>query len=104
MRVRGHGRRVTLGTATATAAVVAAALLGVAAHADPGGSGGVTIPGQGDIDRAKATVRDRQVAADHLQPSLAPADRRLPHPEGSAALAAQASAPALAPAPAATRA
>ena len=104
MRVRGHGRRVTLGTATATAAVVAAALLGVAAHADPGGSGGVTIPGQGDIDRAKATVRDRQVAADQLQASLAAADRRLHDLEASAGLAAEAYDTAVAQAAAATRA
>ncbi|WP_194916478.1 C40 family peptidase [Catenulispora rubra] len=83
MRGRGHGRRATLVTAT----VLTAALLGAAAHADPGTP---VIPGQGTIDRAKADVRDRQSAADRIQAALDAASSHLHALEASAGLAAEA--------------
>ena len=83
MRGRGHGRRATLVTAT----VLTAALLGAAAHADPGTP---VIPGQGTIDRAKADVRDRQTAADRIQAALDAASGHLHALEASAGLAAEA--------------
>jgi peptidoglycan DL-endopeptidase CwlO len=87
MRRRGHGRRATLVTAT----VLTAALLGAAAHADPGNPVGPgQTPGQGDIDRAKAAVRDRQSAADQIQQALDAAGGRLHALQARAGLAAEA--------------
>jgi cell wall-associated NlpC family hydrolase len=108
MRMRGRGRRVALVAACATAA----ALLGVTAHADPGGAGGsggsggspaVTIPGQDTIDRAKADVRYRQAAVGQIQASLAAADHTLRGLEAAAGLAAEAYDTAVAQAATATR-
>ncbi|MEY9933682.1 cell wall-associated NlpC family hydrolase [Catenulispora sp. GP43] len=90
MRGRGHGRRAALVTAT----VLTAALLGAAAHADPGtpvtpgqaprqipsrtlGQTPGQFPGQDAVDRAEADVRDRQSAADHIQEALDAASARL---------------------------
>ncbi|WP_194926079.1 C40 family peptidase [Catenulispora pinisilvae] len=83
MRGRGNGRRATLVTAT----VLAAVLLSTVAYADPSTP---VIPGQGDIDRAKADVRDRQSAADRIQTALDAADGRLRSLQASAGLAAEA--------------
>ncbi|MBS2536371.1 C40 family peptidase [Catenulispora sp. NF23] len=83
MRGRGNGRRATLVTAT----VLAAVLLSTVAYADPSTP---VIPGQGDIDRAKADVRDRQSAADRIQAALDAADGRLRSLQASAGLAAEA--------------
>jgi cell wall-associated NlpC family hydrolase len=97
MRGRGHGRRATLVTAT----VLTAALLGAAAHADPGTP---VIPGQGSIDRARADVRDRQTAADRIQAALDAASSHQHALEASAGLAAEAYDTAVAQAATATQA
>ncbi|ACU77264.1 NLP/P60 protein [Catenulispora acidiphila DSM 44928] len=97
MRGRGHGRRATLVTAT----VLTVALLGAAAHADPGTP---VVPGQGDIDRAKAAVSDRQSAAAQIQQALDAANGRLHSLQARAGLAAEAYDTAVAQAAAAARA
>jgi cell wall-associated NlpC family hydrolase len=83
MRGRGHGRRAAL----VTAAILTTALLGSAAHADPGTP---AVPGQGDIDRAKAAVQDRQSAADQIQAALDAAGTPLHSLQARAGLAAEA--------------
>lgn len=86
MRGRGDGRRAALVTAT----VLTATLLGAAAHADFGTPAVPAVPGQGDIDRAKAAVQDRQSAADQIQAALDAADTRLRGLQARAGLAAEA--------------
>ena len=103
MRGRGHGLRAALVAAT----VLTAALLGAAAHADPGpgpgtpvppgqtsgqtpGQRSVQIPGQDAVDQAKADVADRQSAADGIQQALDAAGTRLHTLQARAGLAAEA--------------
>jgi cell wall-associated NlpC family hydrolase len=93
---------VTLAAATVLTALTAA-LLGAAAHADPGVPV-PPIPGQGDVDRAKADVRDRQDAADRIQAALDTASRRLRTLEARAGLAGEAYDTAVAQAATATAA